>query len=124
MEQLSLAYGRITAPMWLDSATVHRQVAPRREGPERYAEFVAQGKGITLWETALRAQIYLGGDVFVHRMQALADSPDVREIPCAQRRSVRLSLESYLHGSDRNDAIVRAYREGGHTQTAIAAAVG
>lgn len=121
--------GRVVAPIWLDSAKVHRQLsprAPRREGPVRYAEFVAQGKGINLWETALRAQIYLGGDDFVRRVQLRVKAAEIREIPRAQRQVRRLPLETYL-GSDtdtRDVAIARAYLEGGHTQTAIAARVG
>jgi REP element-mobilizing transposase RayT len=119
--------GTAPEPAWLGSATLHRQLsprAPRRDGPRRYAEFVAQGLGIKLWETALRAQIYLGDDAFVERMQALVECTDVREIPREQRRSARLPLESYLGGPDRDEAIFRAYRDGGHTQTAIAAAAG
>ncbi len=55
----------------------------QRDGAARYAEFVAQVKGVKLWEEALKRQIYLG-----------------------------------------DEAIVQAYRDGGHTQTAIAVAAG
>lgn len=77
------------APAWLDSSALHRQLsprAPRRDGPERYAGFVAEGTGVALWEGALRGQIYPGSDAFVQRMQALAESPNEREVPRAQRQ--------------------------------------
>jgi hypothetical protein len=58
---------------------LHRQLAPRaprREGPERYAQFVAQGRDVKLWEAALSGQIYLGDEEFIQRMQAYATLPD------------------------------------------------
>jgi putative transposase len=88
--------GRDQAPEWLDSAFLHRQLAPRaprREGPGRYEEFVAQGRGVKLWEEALSGQIYLGRDEFVRQMQIYALSPDDVEIPRVQRRPVGQSLE-------------------------------
>lgn len=115
----------VDAPVWLDSSELHRQLSPRasrRDGPERYAGFVAEGKGVALWEGALRGQIYLGGDAFVQRMQLLAESPDEREVPRAQRKHEPQSLVWYLEHHERDEAIVRAYRHGGHTQTAIAKA--
>ncbi|MDZ4378378.1 MAG: hypothetical protein U0973_09505 [Xanthomonadaceae bacterium] len=88
----------------------------------RYAGCVSKGKGIALWESALRGQIYLGDDAFVQRMQALVESPDAREVPRAQRTHEPNLLEWYLEHHERDEAIVRAYRDGGHTQTAIAKA--
>lgn len=47
---------RVPAPSWLDSAELHRQLAPRaprRNGPARCAQFVAEGRGVKLWEEAL-----------------------------------------------------------------------
>ena len=113
----------VDAPAWLDSAALHRQLsprAPRRDGPSRYATFVAEGKGVRLWETALQAQIFLGSDAFVDRMQALADAADEREVPRAQRQRQQRSLQWYLDRHHRDEAIVHAYLEGGYTQTAIA----
>ena len=57
---------------WLDSRGLHKRLAPHAplsDGPARYARFVAQGKGVKLWDEALRAQIYLGNEAFVKRMQ-------------------------------------------------------
>jgi putative transposase len=47
-----------------------------------------------------------------------------REIPRARRRLPARALEHYFKGAQRDVAIMRAYREGGHTQTAIAQATG
>jgi hypothetical protein len=83
---------------------------------------VSDSKGIALWESALRGQIYLGGDAFVQRMQALVESPDECEVPRAQRTHEPRPLEWYLEHHERDEAIVRAYRDDGYTQTAIAKA--
>ena len=67
--------GEVESPVWLDSASLHRQLAPPApctEGPARYAQFVVQGCGVQLWEEALKGQIYLGCEHFVKRMQAYA----------------------------------------------------
>lgn len=119
--------GRAPSPAWLDSAAVHRHVAPRaprREGPRRYAEFVAQGRGVKLWEESLSGQIYLGSEAFVKRLQARAGSGEAKEIPRAQRRPTAPPLASYFSAHARDAAIVGAYREGGYAQSAIAAACG
>jgi putative transposase len=118
--------GQVAAPAWLDSMTLYRQLAPRaprREGAERYRQFVAQGKGIKLWEEALSGQIYLGGEAFVQRMQAYA-AQDTKEVPRIQRRPLARTLAWYFERHERDRAIARAYLEGGHTQTAIAAYTG
>jgi len=119
--------GQVEPEAWLHSRELHRRLAPHtplRDGPVKYAEFVAQGKGVKLWEEALQGQIYLGGDAFVKRMQKhMAVSQDV-EIPRAQRRGTAKPLAHYFRQADRDQAIVHAYRDGGHTQTAIAQASG
>ena len=122
--------GLIPPPAWLDSAELHRQIAPRaplREGPAAYAAFVAEGRGVRLWEEALSGQIYLGDGRFVARMQAKLTAAPERlasaEVPRAQRRRPQQPLEHYLSDvRGREAGIARAYLEGGYTQTAIAAA--
>ncbi|MFM9970036.1 MAG: transposase [Burkholderiales bacterium] len=118
--------GLAEALAWLDSSALHKRLAPRaplRDGPAKYAAFVAQGKGVRLWDEALQAQIYLGGDAFVKRMQARLAAP-VREVPRAQQRRTARPLAHCFKSANRDEAIVLAYREGGHTQTAIAQAAG
>lgn len=118
---------RIEPPSWLDSAELHRRLAPRaprREGPARYAQFVANGRGVKLWETALSGQIYLGNEKFVKRMQARAESIDSTEIPRAQRTQRPRPLPWYFEHHERDIAIVQAFLVGGYTQTTIAQAAG
>ena len=117
--------GQRASTDWLESRALHRRLAPHaplRDGPRKYAEFVAQGKGVPLWDEALQGQIYLGTEAFVKRMQAhIAAVPD-REIPRVQRQRGARPLAYYLQRADRDQGILLAYREGGHTQTAIAQA--
>jgi protein involved in temperature-dependent protein secretion len=89
-----------------------------------YAQFVAQGRDVKLWEEALTGQIYLGGDDFVQRMQAHAVSADEKEIPQAQRRPAAQPLRWYFDRHARDMAITQAFLEGGYTQSAIAEITG
>jgi putative transposase len=119
--------GESETPPWLDSRALHKRLAPLaplRDGPGRYAEFVAQGKGVRLWDEALQRQIYLGDDKFVKRMQAHIATQPGPEIARAQHRPAGRPLTYYFAKAKRDEAILRAYREGGHTQTAIAEATG
>lgn len=119
--------GAVDGPDWLDSAAVHRLLAPRaprREGPAAYARFVAAGKGVRLWDEALRGQIYLGSEAFAERMRRRVEGPESPEVPSAQRRGTPQPIAAYLSSLGRNAGILAAYREGGHTQTAIAAQTG
>jgi len=114
-------------PKWLNSHELHLQLAPhapQRDGPARYARYVGDGQDVALWSEALVGQIYLGGEDFARRMQSsLVASPSV-EVPRAQRHlPAGAGLQSYLLG-ERDQGVRRAYREGGYTQTAIAAATG
>jgi putative transposase len=80
-----------------------------------------------LWDEALTGQIYLGSEAFAKRMQRRAEALDARQatdIPRPQRQPMTHPIEWYLRRHGRDAAIVAAYVEGGHTQTAIAAAVG
>jgi len=119
--------GQVETPAWLDSATLHCRLAPRaprREGPARYAQFVAGGKGVKLWEEALSGQIYLGGEEFVQRMLCYVASQDAQEVPVVQRCPVAKPLQWYFEQHDRDEAIAMAYLDGGYTQTVIAKSAG
>lgn len=118
---------RAVIPAWLDSTSLHKQLAPhawRRDGPQLYARFVAQGHGVRLWEEALSGQIFLGGEDFVQRMQARANVVEDKEIPRAQRHTASRPLQSYFEHYERDAAISLAFFEGGYTQTAIAEQTG
>lgn len=57
--------GQVDPPPWLDSAGLHgfflghdvRTAADRRNAVARYAELVAAGRGVALWDEALRQQV-------------------------------------------------------------------
>ncbi len=114
-------------PAWLDSAQLSRQLAALDSAARRrYAQFVSAGKNVRLWEEALSGQIYLGDERFASKVRGKsAAASDSAEIPRAQRRARRRPIAAYLAArAGRDCGIVRAYFEGGHTQTAIARTVG
>lgn len=123
------------APLsWLDTPSVHgyllgRDVANSRDArraAQRYENLVEQGKDVRLWDAALRQQIYLGDESFIQRMQSLLEPERARaaEVPRKQRRTRPDSIQAYLKAYERDEAIVKACREGGHTLSAIAREVG
>ena len=114
-------------PAWLESGQLYRQLAATDSAARRrYAQFVSAGKNVRLWDEALSGQIYLGDERFASKVRGkTAAASDSAEIPRAQRRACRKPIEEYLAARARRDCgIVRAYFEGGHTQTAIAKTVG
>jgi DNA-directed RNA polymerase specialized sigma subunit len=60
----------------------------------------------------------------LQQLQARIGTVSEREIPRAQRCPAARALEHYFKGTQRDAAILRAYIEGGHTQTAIAQKTG
>jgi putative transposase len=101
----------------------------------RYARWVLDAPSESLWDSALRQQIYLGDADFVDRMQALASTSSTsskgkakninfRQVPKAQRVKV-LTMAQWLACSDSPaHALWRGHREGGLTMTAMAADMG
>jgi putative transposase len=126
------------APPWLDTHQIwgfmlQRPVADAadaRRAARSYAQWVAQGAGVRLWDEALRGQIFLGDEAFAERMKARA-TPQRRAakaVPRAQRESGRSAakpLAAYFGGRRPRDASIRlAYVRGHHTMTEIAAHLG
>ena len=74
---------------------------------------------------ALSGKIYLGDERFFARMQSRVKGVrETPEIPRAQRRGKARPLAEYLMSrGGRDEGVLRAYREGGYTQTAIARAL-
>lgn len=100
--------------------------AQQMEAAKRYAECVATAPVISLWETALRQQIYLGDAAFVDRMQLQVEPPRAaaRDIPRTQRGKP-LTLGQWLTRCEsRDEALYRAHVESGLSMSAIAAALG
>lgn len=139
--------GQVAAPAWLDSdsafgAVLGRQVdhaeaakADRDVAALRYAQWVLSAPPESLWDSALRQQIYLGDADFVDRMQALAKDASAsskgkskgsnfRQVPKAQRVKV-LTMAQWLECSDGTaHALSRGHIEGGLTMTAMAVEMG
>ncbi len=134
--------GLVPAPAWLDAQPLYAQLAPGKSttrAADKYAEFVAQGKGVALWEEHLRQQIYLGDNAFVTRMQKLAGIEGAAPPRNAHKAQVS---KSHLHApmkaddlavytsrraatkAQRNRNIADAFYQGGHSQIAIASAFG
>lgn len=127
--------GGTTSPDWLDTAAVHGYLlghdaatrADTRKAATRYASVVAAGKGVKLWEEALAHQIYLGDQDFIERMQARIEPAraSAKDIPQRQRRSAGKPIQHYLdRNKSRNTGMVAAAKDGQHSLTDIANAVG
>jgi putative transposase len=126
--------GEAPAPVWLDTPGLHAYLlgrsantAPeRRQAAARYARLVGQAKGVSLWDDALRQQIYLGDEDFVERMQALAEprnSTDL-DIPKVQRQKVRTLAQWLASCETREEALYQAHAAGAMSMTAIARELG
>ena len=134
---------RAEPPPWLDTAGLHGFLLGHEAGSEaerqlaatRYAKLVAAGRGVALWDEALRQQIYLGDERFVERMQAMAmamatasgsasTAPGGTEVPRPQRSRPRTLMQWLDEAPTREQALTRAYVEGGMTMTAIACELG
>jgi putative transposase len=102
----------------------------------RYAQHVAAGLGVQLWEQALRQQIYLGDDRFVERMQALEARsrhglapPATRrsEVPRTQRQPPRARPDIAAltaRGVALDEALRASYRAGGATKIGVTTKIG
>ena len=128
--------GASPAPHWLDTGLVHGMLlgrtlatpADQAQAQRLYAELVATARDAPLWAGALRQQVYLGDPAFVERMQAHAAAARLAkpEVPRPQRAEpVATSLNEWLSRcGSREQALYRAYREGGMTMTAMARELG
>ena len=105
-----------------DVKTVHDQ----RQAARLYAKAVTAGIGADLWRSHLKNELFLGGEAFARKMQALAAQP---RLACTeinrQQRMEASTLASWL-ASDRTtqESIRLAYSAGGMTMTAIAREAG
>ena len=68
----------------------------------------------SVWSN-LQAQVYLGSDAFVKKMQVEVDKkPTLTEIPRTQRRALTRALSDYARAHERDEAIALAYLSGQH----------
>ena len=126
--------GLAPVPAWLDTEGLHgyllgrpvRTAADRRRAAERYARLVASVPDASLWDSALRQQIYLGDEAFVARMQAQGEPRNSTDAdsPKIQRRKAR-NLTQWLGSCEtREEALYKAHTEGAITMSAIARELG
>ncbi len=126
--------GQAPVPAWLDTAGLHgyllgrpaKSSGDRRRAADRYAQLVASVPDASVWDSALRQQIYLGDESFVERMQALAEprnSTD-RDIPRAQRRKSRTLAQWLASCENREEALSSAHTESALSMSAIARQLG
>ena len=110
------------APEWLDTDWLLGQFATQRAVARRaYKKFVSQGHGLPSPLLATKHQLFLGDEDFVKQFQAELQDIDLRELSIAHKRSLALNLEDYAaKASDRNAAMVAAYRSGAYTMAEIA----
>ena len=118
--------GAAEPPPWLNTEWLLGQFgATRGEAMLRYRDFVRAGVGrSSVWE-GLRAQVYLGDDAFVQRMQALLTEP-IRDVPDAQQRPMPQPLAHFVqaHAAHPQEGMVAAYATGAYAMRAIAEAFG
>jgi putative transposase len=115
--------GEVGRPEFLDTDAVLRMFSDDREAAvAAYRQFVAEGVGAASPWLSLHAQIYLGSEQFVERMQVLIDPKrPLREVPKRQRRAMAKPLEHFARRyRDRDRAMVEAYRTGAYSMQAIA----
>ena len=132
--------GMRQAPTWLDAATLHGALLGRtptnpveqERAARLYADLVAAARDLPLWARALRQQVYLGDDAFVERMQSRCADPRITRADSARPQRARPQAPSQTQPlavwlascSTREEALYRAYREGGLTMTAMARELG
>ncbi len=126
--------GEASVPAWLDTPGLHgyllgrpaKSAADQRRAADRYARLVASVPDASLWDSALRQQIYLGDEGFVERMQALAEprnSTD-HDIPRVQRRKSHTLAQWLASCESREEALYLAHTAGAISMTAIARELG
>ena len=126
--------GEAAAPEWLDTEGLHgyllghlaNTAGDTRRAARRYAQLVAAGRDVRLWDSGLNKQIYLGDDDFVARMQSQVTHSGVtsKDVPKAQRSAPR-DLTHWLRVCEsREEALRRAHVESGISMTALAGELG
>ncbi len=98
-----------------------------RRAASRYTELVVAAVGVPLWGSALRQQTYLGDEVPVERMRALAEPDLPARVRSPKRGGEKVSvLPAHWLSScaSREEVLYMAYTESGLTMSAIAAKMG
>lgn len=128
MEQLPCDDGLVERPGWFNPDWVLSQFGARRaKAQRRYAEFVAEGRGLPSPWSAVRGQALLGSESFVDTMRPLLEEKQtLKEIPRGQRLLHRPRLTQLFTKVVRADKRLRdltirtAYLDYGYSMAAIA----
>ena len=126
--------GEAAAPEWLDTGGLYGDLlghvantaGDTRRAARRYAQLVAAGRDVRLWDSGLNKQIYLGDDDFVARMQSQVAHSGMtsKDVPKAQRSAPR-DLTHWLRVCEnREESLRRAHVESGISMTALAGELG
>jgi hypothetical protein len=129
--------GPSPTPQWLDSDGLHGYLlerpaataADRRRAGAVYAKMVAEVSDESLWASGLRQQVFLGDEMFVERTlrrlpAARADGRGTDGVPRRQTRRPASLASMLAAGPERDQAMLRAYRDGAFTMAAIASELG
>jgi REP element-mobilizing transposase RayT len=115
------AIGTAGSPEWLATDWLLSQFAgDRGEAIRQYQAFVRDGMGRASPWDELTAQVFLGSEAFIERMQDELDGRFLEEVPRAQQRPRAEPLETYAADSDRRRGMARVYLSGNYTMKAIA----
>jgi len=115
--------GMEASPFWLNTDWVLSQFGKqRRRCQSRYVQFVDEGINKERIWNKLNQQVYLGADGFVEEVKSkLSSGADLSEVPREQWKPSGKSLAEYENEfKDRNEAMARAYLDGGYRMNAIA----
>jgi hypothetical protein len=113
--------GTAGSPGWLATDWLLSQFAgDRGEAIRQYQAFVRDGMARPSPWDELTAQVFLGSEAFVERMQDELKGRSLEEVPRAQQRPRAEPLETYAADSDRRRGMARAYLSGNYTMKAIA----
>ena len=114
--------GQMSKPDWLQTDFILSQFGMQRaRAIAKYNAFVHEGKRLPSVWGQLQAQVYLGSEQFIQKMQTEVDKkPTLTEIPRAQRRALARALSDYAKAHKRDEAIALAYLSGQHTMAKIA----
>ena len=119
--------GHRTLPSWLTTEVILRQFSEeQRTAVRAYRAFIAAGTEQPSPWSALRNEVYLGSEQFVHDLLDLvAKEAAVRDTPKAQRRALSRPLDEYAHlYRERDAAMAAAYWSGSYTLQQIGAHFG
>ncbi len=114
--------GQSTLPFWLHTEWVLSVFNPiKGKAREAYKQFVSEGKGQQSPWSNLKNQVFLGSDEFVETTsKKIENRKDLSDIPASQRRSIPKPLKFYSENySDRNSAIISAYKSGGYSMKEV-----